>query len=112
MQRLHSCYVPLYLMLCVGCRVPRRCWFSAISGYPAFAATLATNRPPDRQRLNMDCTPDNPQSTAKAGPSSSTLGFFQSAPRLENQFSEDTALRRILSCPSGLAVTFLPRPTN
>ncbi|KAI9776502.1 MAG: hypothetical protein M1839_009536 [Geoglossum umbratile] len=45
----------------------------------------------------MGGTLDNPPSPAKDVPSSSILGFFQAAPRLENQFIEDTALRRILS---------------
>ncbi|KAI9821114.1 MAG: hypothetical protein M1827_003848 [Pycnora praestabilis] len=31
-------------------------------------------------------------------PSSSTAGFFQAPPKLENQFHEDTALRRVLAC--------------
>ena len=40
--------------------------------------------------------------THQISPSSSTDGFFQTPPKLENSFYEDAAYRRIFSCQSTL----------
>lgn len=42
-------------------------------------------------------------------PSSSTAGFFQERPRIENQFYEDSGLRRVLECTWSPHESYMPR---